>query len=276
MLFVEASHPRTSDGSTVVGAGDETIQRRAGTERDVPAPWRTAASFVAAIRQGDRAALRALFAFYAPLLRDQARQMSVSVGDRDTLVTTVLDDFVLHVLDAELVPRELARYLVGAVRNESRKRHRGDQRARATGERAYTTLETTGQKLVAECHSEYGVRTTRAADAEGGGAGGGRLHVAIVKLAEWSALALREDELALMVGVSRHVPLRDLAAQAGVTYGAARVRVHRLRERFRKLVLQHVTSLEAEERHEVERFLRRAGLCLEPGAERAGGRDDTV
>jgi hypothetical protein len=141
-----------------------------------------------------------------------------------------------------------------------------------TGERAYSTLDTSGQKLVAECHSEYGVRTTRAPGSDEGG----HLHGAIVKLAEWSALALREDELALMVGVGRHVPLRDLAAQAGITYGAARVRVHRLRERFRKLVLQHVTSLEAEERHEVERFLRRAGLCLEPGAERAGGRDDTV
>jgi hypothetical protein len=269
---MEASHPRTSDEGRVVGAGDETIQRKVGAERAVPAPWRTAASFVAAIRQGETAALRALFAFYAPLLRDQARQMGVPLGDREALVTTVLDDFILHVLDAELVPRELARYLVGAVRNESRKRHRSLERVRITGERAYTTLESSGQQLVAECHSEYGVRTTRGPDAEAGG----RLHLAIVKLAEWSALALREDELALMIGVSRHVPLRDLAAQAGLTYGAARVRVHRLRERFRKLVLQHVTSLETEERREVERFLRRAGLCLESRAERAGGRDDTV
>jgi hypothetical protein len=267
-----ASHPRTSDGGTVVGAGDETIQRQSGAERVVPAPWRTAASFVAAIRQGETAALRALFAFYSPLLRDQARQIGVPAGDRETLVTTVLDDFVLHVLDAELVPRELARYLVGAVRNESRKRHRSLERARLTGERAYTTLEGSGQQLVAECHSEYGVRTARGPDVDTGG----RLHIAIVKLAEWSALALREDELALMIGVSRHVPLRDLAVQAGVTYGAARVRVHRLRERFRKLVLQHVTSLEAEEQREVERFLRRAGFCLESRAERAGGRDDTV
>jgi hypothetical protein len=255
-----------------VSAGDETVRPRSSPERVVPAPWRTAASFVAAIRQGDSRALRALFTFYAPLLRDQARQMGVPMGDRDALVTTVLDDFVLHVLAAELVPRELARYLVGAIRNESRQRHRGLERARATGERAYTTLETSGQQLVAECHSEYGVRTAQAPDAESSA----RLHGAIVKLAEWSALALREDELALMIGVSRHVPLRDLAAQAGVTYGAARVRVHRLRERFRKLVLQHVTSLEAEERHEVERFLRRAGLSLEPRAPRAGGRDDTV
>lgn len=268
----KASHPRTRDGSRVVAAEDETVGPRAGAERMVPAPWRTAASFVAAIRQGEPAALRALFTFYVPLLRDQARQLGVPAGDRSGLVTTVLDDFVLHVLDADLVPRELARYLVGAVRNESRKRHRGLERARVTGERACTMLDGSGQPLVAECHSEYGVRITRAPDVDSGI----RLHAAIVKLAEWSALTLREDELELMVGVSRHVPLRDLAARAGVTYGAARVRVHRLRERFRKLVLQHVTSLEAEERREVERFLRRAGLCLEPRASRAGGRDDTV
>src|SRR5881628_1980736 len=140
-----------SDRSAVVGAGDETIERRARTERAVPAPWPTAPSFVAAIRQGDRAALRALFAFYAPLLRDQARQMSVPAGDRETLVTTVLDDFVLRVLDADLVPRELARYLVGAVRNEARKRHRTLMRVAAAGERAYTTLDASGQQLVAEC-----------------------------------------------------------------------------------------------------------------------------
>jgi DNA-directed RNA polymerase specialized sigma24 family protein len=268
----QASHPRTPDGSTVVAAGDETIQPRTGGELIVPAPWKTAASFVAAIRQGDTAALRALFTFYTPLLRDQARQMGVPAADGEHLVTTVLDDFVLHVLDADLVPREIARYLVGAVRNASRKRQRGLDRLRATGERAYTTLDAGDQKLVAECHSDYGVRTTRGPDLESAGC----LHAAIAKLAEWSALALREDELALMIGVSRHIPLRELAAQAGVTYGAARVRVHRLRERFRKLVLQHVTSLEADERHEVERFLRRAGLCLETRAERAGGRDDTV
>lgn len=255
-----------------MGAGDETIERRPGTERAVPAPWSTAASFIAAIRQGNRAALRALFTFYAPLLRDQAKLMSVPVGDRESLVTTVLDDFVLRTLDAELVPRELARYLVGAVRNEARKRHRTFSRAVAVGERAYTTLEASGQQLVAECHSEYGIRSTNAPD------GGDRacLDRAIQKLAEWSALTLREDELTLMIGVSRHMPLRDLAIQTGMTYGAARVRIHRLRERFRKLVLQHVTSLEAEERQAVERFLRRAGLSLATRAERAGGRNDTV
>src|SRR3954468_6488490 len=97
----KTTHPRTPDGSTVVAAGDETIQPRTSAELIVPAPWKTAASFVAAIRQGEAAALRALFTFYTPLLRDQARQMGVPATDGEHLVTTVLDDFVLRVLDAE-------------------------------------------------------------------------------------------------------------------------------------------------------------------------------
>jgi hypothetical protein len=240
--------------------------------RTVPAPWRSPASFIAAIRAGDSAATGALFLFYAPLLRDQARRLGLSSVECAEVATTVLNDFVLHVQEERHAPHEVARYLVAAVRNNLRNRHRARERDRLQHERAYTTIGRSGERVVAECHSEYGLRNAAAPDADPADA----LSTAVVKLAEWSALALRPDELALMIGVSRHVPLRDLAHQAEITYGAARVRVHRLRERFRKLVLQHVASLDPEEKREVERFLRRAGICLESRVERAGGSDDAV
>jgi DNA-directed RNA polymerase specialized sigma24 family protein len=255
-----------------VGTGDQTRDDDPEAKRLAPPPYPTLATFVAALKAGEPAALRALFHFYAPLLRDQARRFGVEPAERADLVTTLLDDFVLHVQDAALPPRDVARYLVAAVRNRARNHHRDYRRSGALGERAGTTLDGTAQRVVAECHSEYGLRTSMAPDAEGPTP----LDSAVMKLAAWSAQALREDELALMVGVSNHVPMRELAAQLGVTYAATRVRVHRLRERFRKLVLQHVTSLDMVEQREVERFLRRAGLCLEPRAERAGGKDDTV
>ena len=88
--------------------------------------------------------------------------------------------------------------------------------------------------------------------------------------------ALGHDDLAMIIGVSQYIPLRELATVAGITYGAARVRLHRLRERLRKLVLQHVSSLATEEKREIERFLKRAGISLESRAERAGGTDDAV
>jgi hypothetical protein len=232
--------------------------------RLVPAPYRSPASFVAALRLGDAAALRALFFFYAPLLRDQARRFDVSASERAELVTTVLDDFVLHMQDATEAPHDVARYLVAAVRNRIRNRHRDRERIHTLGERAYTTIDGTTQRVVAECHSEYGMRTAMPGSTEEHDA----LQSAVAKLAEWSAVSLRADELALMVGVSRHVPVRDLAAQLGISYAAARVRVHRLRDRFRKLVQQHVTTLDPAERREVERFLRRAGIQLESRPER--------
>jgi hypothetical protein len=259
-----------------VGAGVGTQEERSeggGTApgRAVPAPYRSPASFIGAVGQGEPAALRGLFLFYAPLLRDQARRFGVPDEERSELVTTVLDDFVVHVQDGGVVPFDVARYLVASIRNRIRTRHRDRSRARAVDERAYSTLERSGQRVVAECQSEYAIRSAAGTDIDEPS-----LSAAIAMLARWSAAALEPPELALMIGVSRHVPLRDLAVQAGISYAAVRVRVHRLRERFRKLVLQHVASLGAEEKREVERFLRRAGICLETRAERAGGRDDTV
>lgn len=72
----------------------------------------------------------------------------------------------------------------------------------------------------------------------------------------------------MMVGVGRHVPLRDVAEQLGVTYGAARVRLHRLRERFRKLAIEYMGALKSDDRREIERFFRRAQVRLtETGGE---------
>lgn len=242
-----------------------TEERASGrTGRMLPAPWRSPASFIAAIAQGEGAALRALYLFYSPLLRDQARQLGTPADERAELVTTVLDDFVLHVQDDRVVPYDVARYLVAAVRNRIRTRHRDRARARAMYERAYSTTISSGQRIVAESHSEFSLRSAHPTADETSGT----LATAITKLAEWSALMLRPEELVLMIGVSRHVPLRDVAKQLGISYAAARVRVHRLRERFRTLVLQHVASLDPKEKREVERFLRRAGICLESRLER--------
>lgn len=234
------------------------------TGRMLPAPWRSPASFITAIAQGETAALRALYLFYAPLLRDQARQLGTPADERAELVTTVLDDFVLHVQSDGIVPYDIARYLVAAVRNRIRTGHRARSRARTLHERAYTTTAASGQRIVAESHSEFSLRSALASHDEPGGT----LGAAIGKLAEWSTHTLRPEELVLMIGVSRHVPLRDVAKQLGISYAAARVRVHRLRERFRTLVLTHVASLDPTEKREVERFLRRAGICLESRLER--------
>ena len=58
----------------------------------VPPPYRSHASFMTALRAGERGALQLLFDWYAPLLRDQARKLGVPESERAELATTVLDD----------------------------------------------------------------------------------------------------------------------------------------------------------------------------------------
>ncbi|MDB4912419.1 MAG: hypothetical protein JWM95_63 [Gemmatimonadetes bacterium] len=258
-----------------MGAGHDTAGDGLTAAPLAPAPYQSQASFVAALCQGEPAALRAFFLFYAPLLRDQARKLSVPEDERSELVTTVLDDVVLHLQDVSFPPRDLSRYVVGALRNRVRTRHRDRERRRVTTEHAYATLDATSQRVVAECHSEYGLREAVAPGSERRPP----LAAAIEKLAAASARALSTSELALMVGLGHRIPLRELAAQAGISYGAARVRVHRLRARFLVVAMAYVASLDAEEQREMMRFFRRAGVALaahEPADSPATSGDDHI
>jgi DNA-directed RNA polymerase specialized sigma24 family protein len=218
----------------------------------------TSARLLAAIHRREEPAIRELFLLYAPLLRDQARRMGIDVEERDEVVTTLLDDVVLHLMENALAPRHLTRYLVAALRNRARNRHRDSERRRSMQEGAYVELGLARQSIVAESHSAYGLRATMGSD-EGGAV---PLRSAIAKLAQSSARELTRDEMTMMVAVGRHVPLRDVAEQLGITYGAARVRLHRLRERFRKLAIQYLVTLKPAEKREIERFLRRAEVRL--------------
>lgn len=217
----------------------------------------TSARLLAAINRGETGAIRELFILYAPLLRDQARSMNVPPDERDEVVTTVLDDVVLHLMENQLMPRHLARYLVAALRNSVRNRHRNSQRRLSVRDRASLQIAQTSERIVAECHSDYGMRAAMP-DAEGSPP----LSSAIMRLAERSAAELSREETVMMIAIGRHMPLRDIAEQLGIGYGAARVRLHRLRARFARLATQYVESLKADERREIERFFRRAQVRL--------------
>lgn len=219
----------------------------------------TSVALVAAIKRGETAAIRELFILYAPLLRDQARLMSVDVGDRDAFVTTLLDDIVVHFIETQISPRDLTRYLVASARNRARNFHRDVRRRDVSVAGAYSELGEARQSIVAESQSEYGLRSAAPHVDEA------PLRAAIAKLAEKSAALLSEEELRLMLAVGRHMPLREFAEQNGLSYANARVRLHRLRARFAKLAIQYIELLEPRERSEVERFFRRAGVRLAPG-----------
>lgn len=200
-----------------------------------------------------------LFVLYAPLLRDQARKMSVPRGEQDQVVDTVLGDIVLHLAEVEIPPRDLTTYIITSLRNRVRTRHRDAARVRQTDEGAYSEHGESTERIVAECHSEYGLRASLPLDAERQAP----LRSAIKKLAERSASELSREELILMIGVGRHIPLRDLGEQLGLSHGAVRVRLSRLRERFIRLAIQYVGALAPDEKREMQRFFRRAQIRLD-------------
>jgi RNA polymerase sigma factor (sigma-70 family) len=232
-------------------------------EDDDPGSTRypTSARLLAGIHRGEETAIRELFLLYAPLLRDQARRMGIDTGQRDEVVTTLLDDVVVHLMEYQLTPRHLSRYLVASLRNRARNRHRDVVRREAIRERGYAELGVSGQRVVAESHSAYGLRASSPLDADEAR----RLREPIAGLAARSAQLLSREETVMLLCVSRHVPLREIAAQLGISYVAARVRLHRLRERVRKLAMEHVAGLKADDRRELERFFRRAEVSLARG-----------
>ena len=217
----------------------------------------TSARLVAAIHCGDEAAIREFFLFYAPLMRDQARRMSIAPDERSEFITTTLDDVVLHLMEHHIVPRHLTRYVVASLRNRARNWHRDSGRRLAARERAYSQPSVSGERIVAECHSEYSLRASSRFVGDISPLPG-----SIARLAARLARELTRDELVMLICVERHLPLREIAEQLGITYAAIRVRLHRLRERFRKLAIEHVHALKPDERHELEQFFRRAEVSL--------------
>ena len=236
----------------------DNTARREDDEALASTRYPTSARLLAAIHRGDEAAIRELFLLYAPLLRDQASRMSIGPGERDEFVTTVLDDVVLHLMEHQIAPRHLTRYLIASLRNRARNWHRDSLRRESARERSYSDPGGSQQRIVAECHSEYGLRASLPSQSDVSFP----VCASIAKLAERAVLELTQGETVMMICLGRHMPLREIAEQLGISYPTARVRLHRLRERFRKLTLEHMRSLKTDEREELERFFRRADVSL--------------
>ena len=219
----------------------------------------TAAKLLAAIHDGDESAIRELFLLYAPLLRDQARRLGIDGDERDEMVTTLLDDVVLHLMEQRLAPKDLARYLVAAFRNRARRRHRDLSRRENRETAGYSEIGGAHQSVVAECVSDYTLAVTNGDETLPG-------QSAISGLAQFVSGQLAAEEMRMMIGIGRHMPLREIADQLSISYGAARVRVHRLRERFRGIASTYLATLAPEQKKELSRFFRRAELELPPAS----------
>lgn len=227
------------------------------------------------MRREELVALREFFERFRPLLVREARRLGVQPALRDETVLECLDDAAIRLLrHTTALPRSLAAYLVATLRHDVLNAARAAGRYVARNERAAGV--TNGEALrddsvVLETCSEGSVRASAGPEWEVV-----PLAPAIEQLAHALDKDLSEEERRILGWLGQWVPQTRIADWLGISYGALRVRLTRLRDRLREATLQYVAELRPGERAVLQEFLRRTALtqraadrCHDPDARRS-------
>jgi RNA polymerase sigma factor (sigma-70 family) len=206
------------------------------------------------IRRSEQLAFQELFWRFQTLLVRYARQLGVQPALREELVVEMLNGAVLRLMQYQKpVPRSLVAYLIAVLR------HRVGASARAGRKAAdgSSDLASDGNAmdLVEHSSSEASLRASRGHYAEPQ-----VMAPALERLASALDEGLTEDERTILDCVARSVPQRIIAEWVGMTHGALRIRVWRLRERLREAAVAYATDLSPAERLELKDFFRRTAV----------------
>jgi RNA polymerase sigma factor (sigma-70 family) len=195
-------------------------------------------------------AMREFFARFAPMLSREAHRLGARGADVDEIVIDVLDDVALALARPDApVPRSLSGYLVRTLRNAlvNARRARLRQHGRAT-----RAMGITGDDIVAQAASRASLHAAAGPDHEPP-----RLSPVLERLVATLDAGLTEDERRILAWVGEWVPQRLIADWLGISYGAVRVRVMRLRERLHAAAHEYAATLDDAERAVLEAFFRR-------------------
>ena len=208
------------------------------------------------MRRGEAPAFRDFLLRFGPLLLEHTRRLGIPTAERDGYVVEVLGDAATGLaVGAVRPPRSLAAYLVTALRHRVLNAERGRTRRERLAHAAAGEGEPDRERVVAPACSEHAIRSSRGPDWDGT-----PLPCALARLAVALDERLSEPERLLLVWVSHRVPHRQIARWLGISHAAAAQRVWRLRERLRRAALEHAAETRGDERAELERFFRRAGV----------------
>jgi hypothetical protein len=256
-----------SDGSEV---GDEDPDANADAERRARYERMPERQLVWAMRARDRAALEEFFRRFSPALHGLARSYRVAPGERDAVVTELLDDTAWALLrDERPIPRSLTAYVVASFVHGRGRAARSA--ARADGHQAAATgeLGCTGERAVLSASSEYSARASAGPAWEPQ-----QLAPALARLVARVEDGLSEQERMLLLWSANDVTLRQIAEWLGIDRSAAKLRVWRLRMRLHRASLAYAESVDPAERAALDRFFRRAAApaveALAPRARERG------
>jgi DNA-directed RNA polymerase specialized sigma24 family protein len=203
------------------------------------------ASMLAALKRGEERAATALYDGLFPGLLTVAARTGVPYAERDELVADTLRR-VLTALAREgsVTPASLMAYAMRAMRNLRREQ---------------ASSRESRERLVQAVREEVVVQGVPANDDVESAVPSRHSH-ALGALARALEAHATTEELQVLSWLADMAPQRDIARWLGITHGAARVRIHRVRTRLRGLAGRIAQSMSPADQRELERFFRRAGI----------------
>lgn len=263
------------------------IDRERDNEDQPPDDWHRCddATVVAGMRRGWDQAYAEFFDRYTRLLTRLAQRRGLPAGARMELVLEFLDDVALRLGRSVLpVPRDLAGYLATSFRHRMGLHWRNEERRARRQDGLLSDTGAAAERAVAESLSEYAVRSTESVDQhdsdEESDLDRPRQRQREVREALAQALlgAATEEERTTLGYLAEGLSQRDIAHLLGITPGAARVRIHRLRERLRRTASEYAYTRPVAEGLLLARLLAQARRGHPFGirtAARRGGDDTT-
>lgn len=218
------------------------------------------AALVAAVRRGEVDAIDEFLERFQEVVMSQAKLLGVPRADWRWWTSELLCDVVVGLMSTRKTgPRSIVAYLITAARNK----HRAAQREWSihharVAERA-TDLAGNERVLGTAC-SEASIRATYAPDWEPA-----PLPPVLDRLVTVMERALIPDERRLLSWVAQRTSFTTIARMLGEHRSTVVKRVTRLRARLVDAALYFGASLDANERGQLVRFLRRTG-AYDPAA----------
>lgn len=205
------------------------------------------------LRTAEAPALREFVRRFRPVLLDQSRRLRVAPSEREAVIESFFDDLILRIADAPR-PRSLAAYVIRSFRNDVLLARRRD--AHQAARTAQHADDTGGVSVVRETCSAYTLRAVLAADAMPPAC-----EHALVALGAHVLRSIAEPDRLLLEWRAEGVPTGEIAAWLGISHGAARVRISRLRARLVSRALEYRETVSTADGKVLDRFFRRAGIA---------------
>lgn len=210
-------------------------------------------AIVAGMKRGEPGAFRAFVERYQRLLLHYARRAGIRGADADELVSTVIGDAAVSLLqEGTRAPGDVALYVIGAFRHRLFYEQRGEERRERLVRESLVEPAGEGDEPVALC-SESALRASQGLEWEPAPPAAGLSY-----LSRMLSASLSDDERRMLTWESEDVPQREIAERLGISHAAARQRLKRLKERLRATAERYAAGLEGDSGRVVRRFLRRS------------------